>query len=121
MTEFNQAFIVQPSYPFSSYGQPSQYPTSCKEYRLLWCSILGDREPFKVALPLNIVVDVDDLKEAIHVKGIDTTKSTVLPKDLILWKVCLLLEPHDFWLIFCARRGNRNSWNLTKLLPIVLA
>ena len=88
----NQAFTVQPSYPLSSYGQ---LPTPCKEYRSLWCFILGDREPFKVALPLNIV-DLDDLKEVIHNKGIDTTKYTVLPKDLILWKVRVLSEPHDF-------------------------
>jgi hypothetical protein len=89
----NQAFTVQPSYPFSSYGQPSQYPTPCKEYRSLWCFILGDREPFKVVLPLNIAVDVNDLKEVIHVKGIDSTKSTVLPKDLILWKVRFVRTP----------------------------
>ena len=89
--------------PFQTSGQPPQYPTPCEEYRSLWCFILGNREPFKVALPLNIVFDLDDLKEVIHIKGIDTTKSTVLPKDLILWKVCLLSEPHDFQLIFCAR------------------
>jgi hypothetical protein len=101
----NQAFTVQPPYPFSSYGQLSRYPTPCKDYCLLWCFILGDREPFKVALPIN--VDVDDLKEVIHIKGIDTTKSIVLPKDLILWKVCALSEHHCFQLIFHARRGNQ--------------
>jgi hypothetical protein len=92
----NQAFTIQPSYPFLSYSQLSHYPTPCKEYHSLWCFILGDREPFKVALPFNVVVDVDDLKEVIHIKGIDTTKYTVLPKDLILWKVCVLSEQSIF-------------------------
>ena len=76
----------QRSYPLSL----PQHPVPRQEYRTLWCLFLGDKEPFKVALPLN--VDVDDLKELIHIKGIDTTKSTVLAKDLILWRVRVLFE-----------------------------
>ena len=60
-------------------------PQSCT----LWCLIGGDREPFKVVLSLNIDTDVDNLKQVIHTKGI-ATKSSVLPKDLILWKVWML-------------------------------
>ena len=69
---------------------PFHFHNIHQEYRTLWCLFLGDKEPFKVALPLN--VDVDDLKELIHIKGIDTTKSTVLAKDLILWRVRVLFE-----------------------------
>jgi hypothetical protein len=71
----------QRSYLLSSYGQLPQHPVP-PEYCALWCLFLGDKEPFKVALPLN--VDVDDLKELIHIKGIDTTKSNVLSE--FLWK-----------------------------------
>lgn len=39
----------------------------------------------KIALP-HVNIDVNDLKELIHTKGIDTRKSTVLAKDLILWR-----------------------------------
>jgi len=53
----------------------------------------GDREPFKVGLPVNVYLDVDDLKQIIHTKGVNTTTSTVLPKDLILWKVWMLSAP----------------------------
>jgi hypothetical protein len=67
--------VPQRSYPFS---RLPPYAIPCKEYRTLWCPIKGDREPFKVVPPLN--VDVDDLREAIHAKGIDT-KSAVLPKE----------------------------------------
>ena len=48
-----------------------------------------------LCLYVNIDIDIDDLKKVIHINGIDTTKSTVLPKDLILWKVCLSSE---WWL-----------------------
>ncbi|KAK2467447.1 hypothetical protein APHAL10511_000302 [Amanita phalloides] len=67
------------------------------EYRTLWCLLLGDQRPFEVTPPLNIDVDVDDLRELIHTKGIDTTKSTILAKDLVLWKLneSELLEPND--------------------------
>ena len=51
----------------------------------------GDREPFKVVLSLNVDTDVDDLKQVIHTKG-TATKSSVLPKDLILWKVWTLFK-----------------------------
>ena len=72
----------------SSYGQhPSR-----EEYRTLWCLFLADKEPFKVDLPLNLDFDVDDLKGLIHIKAIDTTKSTVLARDLILWRVSVLFE-----------------------------
>ncbi|KAK2467014.1 hypothetical protein APHAL10511_001272 [Amanita phalloides] len=67
------------------------------EYHTLWCLLLGGRRPFKVTLPLNVDTDVDDLRELIHVKGINITKSTILAKDLILWKLneSESLEPND--------------------------
>ena len=71
----------------SGYSRLPQYPVPREEHSAFWCLILGDLEPFKITLPLNIDIDINDLKEVIHIKGIDTTKSTVLPKDLILWKV----------------------------------
>lgn len=78
-------------YPFPNYSRLPQQPIPCEEYLTLWCLILGDKQPFKAALPLHVDVDVDDLREVIHIKGVDTTKSTVLAKDLILWKVWMLL------------------------------
>ena len=69
-------------YPLSSYDRP---PIRGDEYRILWCLILGDRQPFKVSVPFDIDVDIDDLKQVIHIKGINTTRHTVFPKNLILW------------------------------------
>lgn len=89
--------MSDPNRPFSLSTIPQrsslpQYSIPREEHRAFWCLVLGDLEPFKVSLPLNIGLDIDDLKEVIRIKGIDTTKSTVLPKDLILWKVRMLPE-----------------------------
>ncbi|KAM6494870.1 hypothetical protein JOM56_009493 [Amanita muscaria] len=70
----NRAFISVPkrSSPFSGYGRLPAYAEPCVEYRV-------------------------SLKEVIHAKGIDTTKFSVLPKDLVLWKLreSEPLEPDD--------------------------
>jgi len=81
---FSPSTLWQRFYPFSSCDR---LPIRSDQYRFLWCLILGDREPFKVSLPLGADVDVDDLKQVIHVKGVDTTRYTTLPKDLVVWKV----------------------------------
>jgi hypothetical protein len=111
------------SSPERSYGQlpqGPQHPVPCEEYRILWCLFLGNKEPFKVALP-HVDIDVDDLKELIHTKGIDTTKSTVLANDLILWRVRVLLNNSDHPSLFRDSQGSRYHWNQTIRFPTVLA
>ncbi|KAM6498794.1 hypothetical protein JOM56_006742 [Amanita muscaria] len=79
----NRAF---PSVPQrSSLLSLPAYAESCERYRILWCLIEGDCKPFKVTTPLNF--DINDLKGVIHANGINTTKFSVLPKDLVLWKL----------------------------------
>lgn len=65
----------------------SQLPRHSEENHTLWCLIQGDRESFKVTPPSYI--DIDDLKQLIHAKGIGPT---VPPKNLILWKVWAMSE-----------------------------
>ncbi|KAM6498799.1 hypothetical protein JOM56_006747 [Amanita muscaria] len=92
----------------SGYGA---YAEPCEEYRILWCLIEGDRKPFKVTPPLNF--DIDDLKVFIHAKGINTTKFSVLPKDLVLWKLreSEPLDPNDTF----ARRVSTKFSNLSEV------
>jgi len=59
------------------------------EERMLWCLIQGESTPFMVTAPVDI--NIFQLKELVREKGIDSTKTSVLAKDLILWKVFRVL------------------------------
>jgi hypothetical protein len=59
--------------------------------RKLWCLVEGDRTPFQVDAPPSM--NIAQLKELVHEKGIDATKNTVLAKDLKLWKVSPFHRP----------------------------
>ncbi|KAM6493374.1 hypothetical protein JOM56_011508 [Amanita muscaria] len=109
----NQALTSVPrrSSPPPGYGRLSAYAEPCEGYHILWCLVEGDCKPFKVAPPLNF--DIDNLKELIHAKGIDTTKFSVLPKDLVLWKLREFepLEPEDTFI----RRVSTKFSNLSEV------
>ena len=61
----------------------------------LTCLIEGESSPFIVKPKTD--VNIMELKDLIQEKGINTTKHAVLAKDLILWKVRMIMgqRPHN--------------------------
>ena len=55
----------------------------------LTCLIEGESSVFRVRPKGNI--DMIDLKDLIHQKGINVTERAVLAKDLTLWKVRMIM------------------------------
>ena len=61
---------------------------SSEPYKL-WCLIEGDGVPFFVTAPLT--KSIGHLKDLIKEKGINPNERAVLAKDLILWKVRMIM------------------------------
>jgi hypothetical protein len=55
------------------------------QFRILWCLVKGDNEPFEVTAPGT--VSVAGLKELVYAKNDKGILSNINAKDLILWKV----------------------------------
>ena len=81
----DQSQSLPSTIPNRCYDTLPSYSVQCEDHRILWCIVQGDCEVFKVTPPLNI--DIDDLKAVVHAKSVDITRRSLLPKDLILWKV----------------------------------